>query len=125
MKKTLLLLAIALITSLSAMAEEAFDGIIAYADGGETCYLLSEMPTVTYSEGNAILTVDGKQVATVELKDEQTLVITYGKYDPTGINTVDAEPSKVTRIDKIITGGRLIIIGKDGKQYDAAGKVIK
>ena len=125
MKKTLLLLVLSLFTGLSAMAEEELGGIIAYADGGETCYLLSETPTVTYSECNAILTVGDKQVATVELKGEQTLVVTYGKYEPTAIKDVDAEPGKVTRHGKYITGGRLIIIGKDGKQYDASGKAIK
>lgn len=126
MKRLLLSMALFIPLLVGAKTEAEFDGILVYANGGETCYLLSETPTVTYNDGNAILTVNGKQVATLELKGEKTLVITYGKYVPTGINEVCEDKSpKVTTNGKYISGGKLIIIGKDGKMYDTVGNTIK
>lgn len=123
--KYILFITFSFFMGLSAMAEEKLNGIIAYADGSETCYLLSEMPTVTYDKGNAILTIGGKQVATIKLEGNKTLVVTYGKYVSNSIDEVGVQPSKVTRNGKYIGGGRIVIIGKDGKQYDAAGKRIE
>ena len=125
MKKTLALIAAVLTMSLSAIADPTYNGIIAYVDGGETAYLLSDQPTVTYRDGSAILTVAGVEVAQVKLEDGQTLTITYGEYEPSAINAVGEEPGKVTRAGKFIKGGRLVIIGKDGKQYDASGVEMK
>ena len=125
MKKTLLTIAVCIISGLSGTAKDAYNGIIAYVDGGDTSYLLSESPKVTYSDNSAILTVNGVKVATVPLENGQELTITYGTYVPSAVNSVKAEPSKFVRNGKYITGGKLIIIGKDGKQYNAAGVQIK
>ena len=127
MKKHLLLLALALSSGLTAMAE-TYDGIIAYVDGGSTSYLLSQMPTVTYSEGSAILTVDGQKVAQVALQDGNELKITYGTYVPTEVKGIEDEKVKSETSPSgraVIRGGKLIIIGKNGKQYDASGKIVK
>ena len=123
--KQLFLLAVMLTCGLTAIADTVYDGIIVYVEGTENAYLLSEMPTVTYSANNAILTVDGKQVASFALNDGKEVTITYGKYSSSGISTIEAQSDKVRRVGKYITGGKLIVIGKDGKQYDAAGTLIK
>ena len=110
---------------LTAIADTVYDGIIVYVEGTENAYLLSEMPTVTYSANNAILTVNGKQVASFALNDGKEVTITYGKYSLSGISTIETQSDKVRRVGKYITGGKLIVIGKDGKQYDTAGTLIK
>ena len=123
--KQLFLLAVMLTCWLTAIADTVYDGIIVYVEGTENAYLLSEMPTVTYSANNAILTVDGKQVASFALNDGKEVTITYGKYSLSGISTIETQSDKVRRVGKYITGGKLIVIGKDGKQYDTAGTLIK
>ena len=121
MKKIFTLCCVALMAT-AAMAE-THNGIIAYANGGTTAYLLSETPEVTYQGTNAILTVNGKAVATVKLEGDQTLSIVYGEYDTTGINGINN--GTVTRVGKYIQGGQLIIVDKDGNKYNSAGQRIK
>ena len=120
-------LGLLLASGLTAMAE-TYDGIIAYVDGGSTSYLLSKTPTVTYNAGKAILTVDGQQVASVTLQDGNELKITYGTYVPSKIEQIGSDKVKAETTasgKKVISGGRLIIVGKDGQLYDTTGKVIK
>ena len=124
MKKILLSIMMMLVVALSASAE-GMNGIIAYVDGGTEAYLLSEQPRVTYSDNSAILSVGGVEVATVDLSGDKALSIVYGEYQPTAINGINADAVTATTQNgkKYIKGGRLIII-KDGKQYDAAGKEV-
>ena len=118
-----------------ASAEEPVQGIIATYDGAETSYKLEDMPTVKYE------TVEGVQNAVLYLKDQaepvlkialaegKTLVVAYGEYNPTP-TAIEGVTDKVSITErngkKFINGGKLIIIGKDGKMYDAAGiEIIK
>ncbi len=116
-----------------ASAGEPVNGIIATYEGSETSYKLEDVPTVKYE------TVEGVQHALLYLKDQaepvlsvalaegKTLIITYGEYVPTGIDGVATDKVTITEQGgkKFIQGGKLIIIGKDGKMYNAAGVEIK
>ena len=116
-----------------ALAEEPVQGIIATYEGSETSYKLEDMPTVKYE------TVEGVQHAVLYLKDQTTsvlsvalangkkLTIAYGEYVPNAIEGVATDKVTITERNgkKFINGGKLIIIGKDGKMYDAAGIEIK
>ena len=122
MKKNLILLFMMLFSVVMAKAETN-DAIYVWVDGTSTCYKLEAMPQVTYDEGSAVLTVSGETVLTLELKDGAELIVTYGQYqEATGIDNANA--AEVKREGKFITGGRLVII-RDGKQYDAQGRIIK
>ncbi|MBQ0049257.1 MAG: hypothetical protein KBT12_03315, partial [Bacteroidales bacterium] len=101
--------------------------------GSETSYKLEDMPTVKYE------TVEGVNHAVLYLKDQaepvlsvvlaqgKTLTIAYGEYVPTAIEGVNADKAVITERNgkKYVQGGKLIIIGKDGKMYDAAGTLVK
>lgn len=135
MKKILLSFILAVAGISMASAGEPIKGIIATYDGAETSYKLEDMPTVKYE------TVEGVQHAVLYLKDVaepvlkvalaegKQLVVAYGEYDPTPTAIEGVAADKVTITEKggrkFIQGGKLIIIGKDGKQYNAAGAVIK
>lgn len=115
-----------------ASAEESVQGIIATYEGSKTSYKLEDMPTVKYE------TVEGVQHAVLYLKDQtepvlsvalaegKTLVVAYGEY-ATAIEGIATDKATITERNgkKFIQGGKLIIIGKDGKMYDAAGVEIK
>lgn len=135
MKKYLLTFILSVAGLSIASAEEPVQGIIATYEGSETSYKLEDMPTVKYE------TVEGVQNAVLYLKDQtepvlsvalaegKTLVIVYGEYNPTA-NAIEGVIDKVSITErngkKFIQGGKLIIIGKDGKMYDAAGiEIIK
>lgn len=70
-------------------------------------------------------------VLSVALAEGKTLVVTYGEYvppTPTAIEGVATDKVTITERNgkKFIQGGKLIIIGKDGKMYNAAGvEIIK
>ena len=114
-------------------ADEPIQGIIATYDGSETSYKLEDVPTVKYEtvEGvkNAVLYLkdQAEPVLSVALAEGKTLIITYGEYVPTGIDGVATDKVTITEQGgkKFIQGGKLIIIGKDGKMYNAAGVEIK
>ena len=131
MKKYLLTFILSVAGLSIASAQEPVQGIIATYEGSETSYKLEDMPTVKYE------TVEGVQNAVLYLKDQaepilkvalaegKTLVIAYGEYNPTPTAIEGVATDKVTITErngkKFINGGKLIIIGKDGKMYDAAG----
>lgn len=125
-RKTILLLALLLSSVLHVKADEGtVDGVFVWVNGSSTCYKLSDVPKVTYSDGFAILTLGSSSSPElkVELKDGNSLEITFGTYS--GIKDIMSdELSKVEKNGKFIRGGRLIII-KDGKQYDVNGTLIK
>ena len=126
MKKNLLLIVMALLSVMMAKAETC-DAVYAWVNGESTCYRLEAMPQVTYSDGAAVLTVDGEVALTLPLQEGAELIITYGQYedhqDPTAIDAAQAE-TLVKREGKMISGGRLIIV-RDGKQYDISGRCIE
>ena len=136
MKKYLLTFILSVAGLSIASAEEPVQGIIATYEGAETSYKLEDMPTVKYE------TVEGVQHAVLYLKDQaepvlsvalaegKTLVVAYGEYippTPTAIEGVATDKVTITEQGgkKLIRGGKLIIIGKDGKMYNAAGIEIK
>ncbi len=114
-----------------AAAEEPVKGIIATYDGAETSYKLEDVPTVKYEtvEGvnHAVLYLkdQAEPVLSVALAEGKTLVVAYGEYDPTPTAIEGAATDKAVINErngkKFIQGGKLIIIGKDGKMYNAAG----
>ena len=128
MKKYLLSFILSVAGLSIASASEPVTGIIATYDGAETSYKLEDMPTVKYetveSVQYAVLYLKGQEepVLNVALAEGKTLVIAYGEYSPSAIEGV-ADKATITERNgkKFINGGKLIIIGKDGKMYDAAG----
>lgn len=124
-KKVLFLFAFTIMGHVLSSAK-TFNGIIVYAEGEETAYLLSDMPSVSYGEGKAVLSINQREVATINLKDNKKLTIVYGEYDSTPTK-VDgpSDVSEVRRAGKYYVGGRLIIIDKEGRTYDTSGKIIK
>ena len=112
-----------------ASADEPVKGIIATYEGSETCYKLENMPTVKYEnvEGvqHAVLYLKdlAEPVLSVALADGKKLIIAYGEYQSTGIDGVVSDKAVITERNgkKLIQGGKLIIIGKDGRKFDATG----
>ena len=134
MKKYLLSFILSVAGLSIASADEPVQGIIATYDGSETSYKLEDMPTVKYEtvEGvnHAVLYLkdQAEPVLSVALAEGKTLIITYGEYVPNGIVGVATDKVTITELGgkKFINGGKLLIIGKDGKMYDAAGvEIIK
>lgn len=112
-----------------ASADEPVSGIIATYEGAATSYKLSDVPTVKYEtvEGvrHAVLYLQGiaQPVLSLPLADDKELIVTYGEYDPTAIESVAGDKVAITERNgrKLIQGGKLIIIGKDGRKYNTAG----
>ena len=134
MKKYLLTFILSVAGFSIASAEEPIQGIIATYDGSETSYKLEDMPTVKYEvvEGvnHAVLYLkdQAQPILSVALAEGKTLIVTYGEYNPTP-TAIDDVTDKVTITEqhgkKIIRGGKLIIIAKDGRMFNAAGIEIK
>ena len=126
MKKTLLFSAIMLATAATAAAK-TYNGIIAYVEGGQTTYLLSDAPEVTYRNSSAILTVNGAQVAVVDLTGDKTLAIKYGNYDNATniLSTADKAKDDAPSVKKYLDRGLIIIVDENGKKYNGAGQRIK
>lgn len=115
-----------------ANADEPIKGIIATYNGADTNYKLEDMPIIKYETvgdvQHAVLYLKGQAepVLSVALAEGQTLTIAYGEYVPTGINGVVSDKVSITERNgkKFFQGGKLIIIGKDGKMYNAAGVLL-
>ena len=124
MKRVILPLLLALVWG--CMRSENYNGVVVYAEGSQTAYLLSTMPTVTYREGSAVLTVGGIEVTSVELLEGQQLVVTWGTYEESGIGEIadDRASVNVRREGKLLRGGRLIIVGRDGRLRNTSGRLI-
>lgn len=129
-----LLSVIMMIAGLSmASAEEPVQGIIVTYEGSETSYKLEDMPTVKYetAEGvrHAVLYLKNvaEPVLNVALADGKALVVAYGVYTPSVVEGIESDKVTITERNgrKFIQGGKLIIIGKDGKKYNANGIEIK
>ena len=135
MKKYLLTFILSVAGLSIASAEEPVQGIIATYEGSKTSYKLEDMPTVKYEtvEGvnHAVLYLkdQAEPVLSVALAEGKTLVVAYGEYIPPTPTAIESVTEKVTITErngkKFINGGKLIIIGKDGKMYDAAGLQVK
>ena len=134
MKKCLLSFILSVAGLGLASATEPVQGIIATYDGAETSYKLSDVPTVRYEtiQGvpNAVLYVkdNATPVLSVPLAEGKTLTIVYGEYVPSAIDAPEADRATIINQGgkKFIKGGKLIIVGKDGRMYNAAGvEIIK
>lgn len=132
-KKILFFFAMMLMSIGMAHADEAFTGVLVTTPDGATTYALSEVPRISYTKTGTTVTaklfISSSQttVASVVLQDGKTLKAEWATYTPTAIDEVTSDKATTFTKEgrKYITGGRLIIIGKDGKQYDAAGMEIK
>lgn len=101
------------------------EGIFAWVKGSSTCYKLSDMPKVTYSDGIVILTIGDSTIPelTLDTRNGERLEITYGIY--TEVDGIQQNKSTcVEKSGKYIYGGKLIIVN-NGKQYDINGIEIK
>lgn len=135
MKKYLFLFILAVAGFCTASAGEPVKGIIATYEGSDTSYKLEDMPTIKYE------TIEGTKLAVLFLKDQvapvlsvvlaegKQLVVVYGEYVPPTPTAIEGVADKVVITErngkKVVNGGKLIIIGKDGKMYDATGLQIK
>ena len=119
-------LVLSLMLCLSASAAK-YNGIIAYVEGSQTVYLLTETPEVSYKGNKAILSINGDEVAKVDLSGDKVLSIVYTGIDnPTAITQLDGSNVNFQNPDvkKIIKDKKLIIIANDGKQYDVFGREV-
>lgn len=97
--------------------------VYVWVAGSSTCYQLASMPTVTYKEDVAILTLNNSSTPelTLPLTDGATLEVTYGKYISENIKQIDADKNSIVKkVGKYIKGGKLVII-KEGKHFDING----
>ena len=131
--KKLLLSFILMVTAIGyAQAADPVKGIMCTYDGSETTYAFSEVPTVKYvteagaQKASLYVTDTEEPVATFTLAEGKQLEVTYAEFTPTGINGVNADKATITEKGgkKYIQGGKLIIIGKDGKKYSASGQTL-
>lgn len=132
MKKILLSFILAASGFVVASADEPMSGIIATYEGSEVCYMLADIPIVKYE------TIKGVQYATlylqnmadpvlcVALVNDKKLIIAYCEYTATTIGEATNGNAVITERNgkKVIQGGKLIIIDKDGKKYNATGREI-
>lgn len=113
-----------------AHAGKLANGIVVYAEGQRTCYLFSQMPTVTYKHDNndviAQLSIDqaSEPVLSIRLKKDTSLIIEYGEVEESdNVNTVTMK-HQGPKNGKYIQCGHLIIV-KDGILYNADGTKLK
>lgn len=116
-----------------ANADEPVKGLFVTGNGWDTSYKLVDLPTIKYETVKGVnhavlyLKKQAEPVLRLALADGKTLTITYGEYVPPVPNGLASEKVVITEQGgkKFIQGGKLIIIGKDGKRYNAAGVEIK
>lgn len=119
-----------------ALDEEPIQGIIATFDGAETSYKLEDMFIIKYLdvEGELYVALYLKDldvpILSISLAEGKELEVAYGEYvpsTPTAIEGVGNDRAVITERNgkKIVSGGKLIIIGKDGKMYNTSGVEIK
>lgn len=132
-KKKFLLTFILSVAGLSvASADGATQGIFVTYDGAKTSYKLEEVPTIKYNLVNgvqyaALYLEDSREpVLNVELIEGNVLTVVIGEFLTTGIDNIASEKAVITEKNgrKLIQGGKLIIVSKDGKLYDTAGKLL-
>ncbi len=134
MKKILFSFILSVMGLCMAFADESVMGIFATFDGSEVSYKLADVPIVKYDSvgdvQNAVLYLKdvAEPVLRVALTDGVQLTIVYGEYhSSTDIGNAKPDKAHITEQNgkKIIQGGKLIIIDKDGKMYNAEGIIIK
>lgn len=132
-KKKFLLTFILSVAGLSvASADGSTKGIFVTYDGAKTSYKLEEVPTIKYNLVNgvqyaALYLEDSREpVLNVELNEGNVLTVVIGEFLTTGIDNIASERVVITEKNgrKLIQGGKLIIVSKDGKLYDTAGKLL-
>jgi len=125
MKKGLLVI-MAVCSMVAALAAKK-DAVYCWVNGSSTCYRLSDQPMVTYAKDAAVLSIGGVEQLRLPMADISQLTITYGEYQDTPSDNeqvkATSETMPVEKVGKYIRGGRLVIV-KDGKMFDAEGRVI-
>ena len=103
--KKLLLSVMAMLCVVMAKADEtAANAILVWVDGASTCYQLESMPQVTYDNGAAVLTLQGKSTPelTLPLEGGAQLEITYGVYkETTAIEEIEVATPQDAKSDKV------------------------
>lgn len=133
MKKILFLFFLLIVGLNFAVAATPIKGIFATYDGAETSYKLSDFPKVVYEQvggvKHAVLYLKGQStsVLSVPLVEGKQLVIVYGEYTTNSIDGIVSNEATIVEKDgkKYIQGGKIVIIGNDGKMYDATGKLLE
>ena len=130
MKRIILSVLLSFQALLMTHAATSLNGIIVYAEGQQTCYLFSQMPTVTYNYDDkdtiAQLSVEAVATPVVSLKltGESKLVIEYGEVEEeSSVNAVSIK-QQTGKNGKYIVCGRLVIV-KDGRLYNSDGTAVK
>lgn len=116
--------------TLMTQAATTLNGVVVYAEGQQTCYLFSQMPTVTYNYDDkdtvVQLSLEGiaKPVVSLKLAGDNKLVIEYGEVEESSsIQAVSIKQGE-GKNGKYVVCGRLVIV-KDGKLYNSDGTVVK
>lgn len=130
MKRTIILFLFALLGVAGIQADgrkmKVDDAIYMWVDGSSVCYRLSQMPQIKFVDEAFVLLIDGVEQLRVKTSSLEDITMTYGVYQsstPTDEKSVNIADTPVRKVGKYITGGRLIIV-KDGKQFDAQGRLI-
>ncbi|MBQ0076192.1 MAG: hypothetical protein KBS69_03565 [Bacteroidales bacterium] len=130
MKRTIILFLVSLFGVIGIHAIDrkmnVDDAIYMWVNGSSVCYRLSQMPQIKFVDDNFVLLIDGVEQLRVKTSSLEDITLTYGEYQsstPTDDKSVSTTDTPVQKVGKYITGGRLIIV-KDGKQYDAQGRLI-
>ena len=128
MKRIVLILCGLMAMMMTTHAQEAEkDAVYAWVNGTSKCYRLTDMPSLSYDNGAAVLTIRGVEQLRVPAENISQLTVVYGVYKeaPTSIDPVESgENSIVRQVGKYIVGGQLIIVF-DGVQYDVHGRRIE
>lgn len=133
MKKVILSLFLLVAFHNTTFANEPIKGCIATYEGSEVSYKLEEMPTVRYTDADGVkyaqLYVNGQEnpVASFMLANGKKLFITFAEYESDDTGETDIDKVRIIDRDnrKVIQGGKIIIIAKDGKKYTKDGVEIK
>jgi len=126
---TMMLLCITIVLK----AGEKYEGIIVTYEGSNVSYKLDQIPIVTYIVEDGVQTAllsfedETNPAISFALKDGAKLEIVFGIYNPDGIDGIVQDKVSISteKGRKIIYGGKLIIVGKDGKLYNTNGTLIR
>lgn len=130
MKRTIILFLFALLGVIGIQAGgrkmNVDDAIYMWVNGSSVCYRLSQMPQIKFVDETFVLLIDGVEQLRVKTSSLEDITLTYGEYltsTSTDEKSIKTTNTPVRKVGKYITGGRLIIV-KDGKQFDAQGRLI-
>ena len=104
--KILFTILLAILSGCKIQAKEK-DALFVWVNGDSCCYKFDSIPTVTFKEKTAVLTLNGNKtpVLTIDLDNTNDLKIMFGIYQETNsINNIQ-NSSIVSQNGKYIKGG--------------------